>query len=713
MTWQKRARWLVLVIALGVVAAVFATTRRREEPPPAPAIPRVDPAAVVESSGAFLVQVKGERETVTIRADKQLSYSDGATRLLGVAVTSVRDGKTFVALGEEARIADNQSNLEMKGNVRMRSSDGLEVYAQSATYVQNEGIVRAPGPVTFKVGRMSGSGVDFSYDETRDFLGLSDKTSVKIAAEKRGGNPTDITAGSAVLARSDNFVSFERDVHIVHGSQVIDASSALGDLAETQEHLTGLELEGNARIGIQNAAAGELKSIAGDVINLAYYENSELLQSAVVTGSSVLRIAADPGASERVLHAENVEINMAPDGSTVTSLNARDRVALELPGTKAQPSKTVRANALVATGTAAEGLTAAVFSEGVEYTESGGTPPVKRNVTSRTLETALNGGLGEIREALFAGSVRLRQDGGGTAANAESMRYHIETGQVELSGSAAGVLPRVVNEQITVDAKRVEMTIAGSKMRAIGDGVPVRTVMLPATPGSKDRRVPGIMQQDLPVNGTSHELLYSGGDAPSAEFTGAARLWQGDKAETVVKGDSITVETKTGNLSARGSVISTMIVQDTNPTTKERVTTTSTGQGQSMVYEDQLRKITYTTKAVLLGPQGDLRADTVVVVLGSNGQDIESLEAIGNVTFKETDRVTVGDHLTYVAAKAEYSMTGKGRLVRMLRTTSDGCDKSEGSVLTFSRETDSLRIEGKEETRTSTSSETSCVPPKS
>src|SRR5688572_33290296 len=102
MTWQKRARWFVLFIAVGVAAAVFATRRRRAEPPPAAPVTRVDPSAVVESSGAFLVQVKGERETVTIRADKQLSYSDGSSRLLGVTITSVRQGKTFIATGEEA-----------------------------------------------------------------------------------------------------------------------------------------------------------------------------------------------------------------------------------------------------------------------------------------------------------------------------------------------------------------------------------------------------------------------------------------------------------------------------------------------------------------------------------------------------------------------------------------------------------------------------------
>ena len=71
MSWQKRARLVVLAVAVGVVAVVFLTTRRREEPPPPAPIERGDPAATVESSGAFIMQVKGERETVRVEAEKQ------------------------------------------------------------------------------------------------------------------------------------------------------------------------------------------------------------------------------------------------------------------------------------------------------------------------------------------------------------------------------------------------------------------------------------------------------------------------------------------------------------------------------------------------------------------------------------------------------------------------------------------------------------------
>ena len=383
-----------------------------------------------------------------------------------------------------------------------------------------------------------------------------------------------------------------------------------------------------------------------------------------MTDNTSLRIAGDPGAPERVLHAQNVEIGMAPDGTTLTSLTARDQVVLDLPGTKEEPSKSVRSTSLVASGEAGKGLTAATFSEGVEYVETGGTPPTKRTVTSRSLDTTLNGGLGEIREAEFKGSVRLRQGEGATAANADIMRYQVQTGQVELTSAPGGEIPRVVNDQIAVDAARVDMTIEGSKMKATGEKAPVRTVMYPAKPGTKDaRRTPGIMQQDRPVNGSSRELVYTGGESSTAEFTGAVRLWQGEKAETVIQGEKITVDSKTGNLTAQGSVLSTMIVQDTNPTTKLREATRSTGQAQQMVYDDAARKITYTTKARLVGSHGDLTAETIVLTLGANSQDVERLDATETVTLKETDRVTIGDRLTYVAStvRVQHGREGTAR----------------------------------------------------
>jgi LPS export ABC transporter protein LptC len=712
--WQKRARLFVLAVAVGVIAVVFSTTRRREALPPATPVERGDLSATIESQGAFLVQIKGEKETVRVEAEKQYSYPDGSIRLINAKVTSVRQGETFVSTSAEARVGENQTNLDMKGNVVITSSNGLEAKGDSATYSQSEGMMRGPGPVTFTRGRMSGSGVDFTYDETRDILGLSDQTHVILAPEKKGGEVTDITSGASVLARTDKFMSFERAVHIVRGTQVIDADSALGEFTESQEHLTSLELTGSARIETPNPKPGELKLMTGDVINLTYYEDTDVLQSATVSGGAALRIAAQKGSVESVLHADNIEIGMAPDGTTLTSLTARDHVVFDLSTIDGQPAKKVISSSLVASGEAGKGLTVASFTEGVEYSEIGGTPPVKRTVTSRTLDTSLKGGLGQIQEATFIGSARFRDWTGSMQAAGSTMRYNMDTGQVALTGATGEPVPRVVNDQIQVDATNIDMNVEGSKMRAYGESRRVQSIMFPAKPGAKGAaRTPGLMKPDQPVQGVSRELNYTGGENGTIELTGTVMLVQGEKSETQIKGEKIVIDGKTGNLLAEGSVISQMVVQDLNPATKAREATRSTGYGQRMQYDDALRTVTYTTKAHLVGPQGDLTAETIVLTLGKNGQDIERLEASGEARMQEVDRITHGDHLTYDAAKEEYTVVGKGKLVRTFRRTEEGCRRSEGSLMRYVRGSDSLYLEGGVQARTQTAADTACPPPAS
>ena len=77
-------------------------------------------------------------------------------------------------------------------------------------------------------------------------MGLSDQSQGEARArEEQGGDVTDITAGAAVLARTDKFISFERAVHIVQRqARSSTRRAALGDLSDDEEHLTGLELQG-------------------------------------------------------------------------------------------------------------------------------------------------------------------------------------------------------------------------------------------------------------------------------------------------------------------------------------------------------------------------------------------------------------------------------------------------------------------------------------
>jgi lipopolysaccharide export system protein LptA len=435
-------------------------------------------------------------------------------------------------------------------------------------------------------------------------------------------------------------------------------------------------------------------------IKLSYAEDSELLQRAVLAGGGTVTIAGDSSAPDKTLVSDSLEIGLAPDGATVTSLTARDKVSLDLPAPSGQPAKSIKSTSLVASGDDKLGLTAAVFSEGVEYRESGGSPAIQRLVRSRNLDATLKNGFAEISDARFTGNVQFND--GGMQASAADMRYKVAAGAVDLSGKIGNALPHVANDQIIVDAGRIEMVLAGPKMTAT-EG-PVRTVLKARGGAGKDAaKMPGLMQQDRDVNASSDTLAYDGANGSTAEFSGNVRLFQG---ETLVQGQKVVIEGKTGNLRAEGAVKSTILINDVDPDTKKATSTASTASGGSMQYDEAARRMTYDTTAHLVVPQGDIRAGKVALTLAKDTQDVKTLEAAGAVTLVENGRTTTGDKLLYVADGGTYTMSGK--LVRMIEPS---CRLTTGTKLTFDKSTDNLRIEGNDDSRTqSSASAPGCVP---
>ena len=59
------------------------------------------------------------------------------------------------------------------------------------------------------------------------------------------------------------------------------------------------------------------------------------------------------------------------------------------------------------------------------------------------------------------------------------------------------------------------------------------------------------------------------------------------------------------------------------------------------------------------GPDGDLTADKIELYLTESGGELERAEADGSVVSRQQNRRAYGDHLTYIAAKDEYTMVGK------------------------------------------------------
>ena len=78
MKWQRRARLIVAIIGIAAAVVVYATMGERTKPTPVTAPVRVDPKAVIESSGNIVQQVRGSRQDYLIEAERQLTYQGTA-----------------------------------------------------------------------------------------------------------------------------------------------------------------------------------------------------------------------------------------------------------------------------------------------------------------------------------------------------------------------------------------------------------------------------------------------------------------------------------------------------------------------------------------------------------------------------------------------------------------------------------------------------------
>ena len=108
--------------------------------------------------------------------------------------------------------------------------------AGQATYNRVEGVVRAPGPVSFSKGTLTGTSVGMTYDETRDILSLLDQAVVKVAPGKdpRAAAPTS-RPERPCYARRDKYMRFDRGVRLLREGRTVEADAATAFLSDDGE----------------------------------------------------------------------------------------------------------------------------------------------------------------------------------------------------------------------------------------------------------------------------------------------------------------------------------------------------------------------------------------------------------------------------------------------------------------------------------------------
>ena len=699
--WQRKARLLIAIVAVAfAIMVAFAFRKRAPASSFAPAA-AADPKALVESARGWSTRMNREQEEVRTEFETLSTYPDGSSKLLGVRVTTRRAGdRTFVITGNHADIGPNEANISLAGNVHIVVSDGMDIRTEHATYSEADGMVRGPGPVQFSRGRLSGSGLGLTYAKNLDVLTILDRAVVHVTPDSNGAGGVEISAGLAELNRPDKAIRFTGAMKLSRAAQTIRADSGIAHLTADEERLEALELRGNARIAASDATVGGLKAMTGRAIDLKYAPDGQTLQHALVTGDAIVQVNGEHGQSGREITANVLDLILAPDGSTPTLLTARDNVQLTIPAEGGDPARTIRAQTLNGEGEAGRGLTHARFAGGVQFRERGG--DVDRSAQSATLDTTLAPGLSQIDEARFAQAVRF--ESAGLSAAAALARYVLDKGLLELTGTEpAQVTPHVVNDRISVYATRIDVTLAGPVVKAAGA---VKSELKPQKPEAgqpqagqaAESRMPSIFKQDQIVTATAGDMAYDG-TASRAVYTGSAQLWQGD---TTIKGASITLEERSGDLRATGPVLTTIALeQEGKDKQRERVHTT--GSAKDFQYEESLRRATYVGDAHMNGPAGDMTAEKIELYLKPSGDELERVEGYEEVVLRDQNRDTRGTRMTYFGADERYVVAGTPVTIK------DECGReTTGKTATFNKAADTVAVDGNEQTRTQTHGAATC-----
>ena len=706
--WQKRLRLAIaLFVAIFAIALVVSLIRGRKAAAPLVTVPPKLDETAVSQGGAGHVDTRTEgKGGISLKFGNQVTYADNRTKLGGGVTLEIPDknGRSIKIESKEAEITrppgKQIGTAVLTGGVKLTTSDGIVITSPLATYNDDEQIARIPGALEFQKGRMKGSGVGATFDQTRNVLWILDRAKIDVAPEKDGGGEIHVTAKTAGMARNEHYMKFQGDARLEGQGHIVTGDEVTTYLTEDDERMTRMELRGNARITGKPGASGPQDMMAKD-IDLAYAEDGRTLQSARMVENAAMQLPGEKGKAGRRITGKTIDVAMAPDGSTVTNLAATENVQVDLPAEGETPARRIRSASLLATGPstgsgqAAAGIQSATFSGDVEFRESraakGKTTAMDRTARAARLDLKTKPGFGDIEQASFHNNVHFT-DGTKTTADAPTAVYAIGQDRLDLSVGQGdtGRGPHVSDGRISVEAARISMALTSQVLKADTN---VRSTMIGSKPGAKPDgvRMPSMLKQEQPVNVKSNRLDYDGANA-KAIYDGNARLWQDD---TVIRGDKITVEDKTGNLHATGNVVTSMALTEAGdkpagakPAAVEATTTTA----EDLLYEDARHRATYTGKVHMNGPSGDVTAAKIELFLAEQGGQLERAEADGNVVSRQELRRAYGQHLIYHPKDGTYTMTGSP--VKVYDDTPGDCRMTEGATATFQRVGSASSVQG-------------------
>lgn len=574
----------------------------------------------------------------------------------------------------------------------------LRIETARVRFDQASGIAHTPEPVTFRFDEGYGKGIGLRYQPGQPAVVLernvemvlnAGQTSVRLRGQSLGFNsrerrlrlrpPVEVVADEHELTARELVLAFNSayQVERLEASGSVSARArSVGRLWDVRADQAMAEFTPGQRLArLTVAGQVEVKSQGGQE-DFLRCDRAEILFSPADGAVDRVRAAGDAlvrshlPAETRTLAAEQLELQMHPDGRSAQRLTTHPRGVLSAVRASGE-RRQIEADQIELQFDAENHLTDLAARGGVEVVWNLPARPQWRTVSHELhARFASDGELARLEQW---GDFRFREEN--REATAGRAEFDGERKLFRLTGT-----PTLSDERGRLRAARIELSQTDGRMAAYGD---VRATY--AASGTTR-----LFSSAVPVHLVADEMQGERGAAGQggwARYAGRARLWQG---ENRLAADTIELRETPRELVAVGGVSSVLVERAANePAASPRVLRITS---ERFRYAESERQGTYEDNVRGEGEFGRIQGQRLEMFLskgtGSEGAHLERARASGGVVLEQDGRRAEAENADYDVPRGVLVLWGGEPQVSDARA-----GVARGARLTFHLADDTIRIE--------------------
>jgi LPS export ABC transporter protein LptC/lipopolysaccharide transport protein LptA len=342
---------LLLVGTVTVIVSAFVRLRGKRTPPKPTREVRLIPNVKSVGEGFEMVEMKDGRKLFRLLFAKNTQYEEGGRNDLekvDLVLFDDKPGKNVRIVSDRGTYLREQGIMTFAGNVKVTSSDGLEVTTETLKFEQEAELASTDVAIQFRQGEISGSAIGAQLHHKSRILNLLNDARVinnnpefnKPNPAKNSEPPVEIRSERASYSELDGLVRFEGNARAVQGEKYAQADLITGVIDSASNHasnkdatnpqtkkLARIELRGNSYLKSEEAGrASEMKARDMDF----FFDDKQQLKSAVCTGAAHARSLEKD--SPREVTAERIEAIYQPaeKGSVIQEIITQGRTMMKI-----------------------------------------------------------------------------------------------------------------------------------------------------------------------------------------------------------------------------------------------------------------------------------------------------------------------------------------------------------------------------------------------